>query len=207
MTLFNDSKSQVVESLEVALFFADSANVERLFPFMQAELSMTEAAEHLGLSKSLMSYWVNRMRDLGLLERMRVEKRGRHKVPIYRAIAQSFYVSLELLPFEAGQKLREEMLRHIQQPLEAALNRLVAPHPQAWHIHCYVQEGQEFLSVKPNQGGLEDQPFVHQLGRVQLSEARAEAFRLELRALLKRYSRDDLQGKSYLYQLALVAEH
>lgn len=202
-----DSQTQSVANREVALFFADAIKVERLFPFMEAERSLTEAAEYLDLSKSLMSYWINRMQALGLLQQVRVEKRGRHKVPIYRASAQSFCIPLELLPFEAGQKLREDMLRNIQGPLETALNRLVAPYPEAWHIHCYVREGQNFLSVKPNQGALEEQPFVHQLGRVQLSEARAEAFRLELRDLLQRYSQDDPQGKSYLYQLALVAEH
>jgi len=61
--------------------------------------------------------------------------------------------------------------------------------------------------VKPNQGSLEEQGFVHQLGRVRLSERKAEQFRREIRALLGRYAGgEDSEGKFYLYQCVLAEE-
>lgn len=197
---------RVVDSPRAALFFADSAKVERLFPFMEAERSLAEAARRLKLSTSLMSYWVKVMLRLGLLETARVEKRGRHKVPVYRATASSFRVPLECIPKEAGDRLRQDLLRFVEEPMGVALTRLVAPNPQDWHVHCYLQNGQTWLGVKPNRGSLEEQKFIHQLGRVRLSERRAEAFRREIRALLERYGEDSGEGRFYLYQCVLVEE-
>jgi DNA-binding transcriptional ArsR family regulator len=82
-------------SPEAALFFVQPRHVRHVFPFMRREVSLSQAAAECKLSKSHMSYWLNKMLRLGIIECIRSEKRGRHTVPIYRATAHTFTVPMQ----------------------------------------------------------------------------------------------------------------
>ena len=69
--------SVTIHDASTAQFFADFARIGRLEPFMLRECSLAEAAAQLGISKSLMGYWVKIMLERGLIAVEKMLEPGR----------------------------------------------------------------------------------------------------------------------------------
>lgn len=83
---------------EAARVVADPAAQRLLRPFLGRENTAKAAAEVLGVSLSLMAYWLGRFQKLGLVVLVRAEKRAGRPVKVYRTTADAFVAPFELLP-------------------------------------------------------------------------------------------------------------
>jgi transposase len=83
---------------ETAHLIADNGTQRFLSPFLSRECTAKVAADKLGVSLSLMSYWLKRFQDAGLLEVVRLEPRRGRPVKVYRSTADVFIAPFELLP-------------------------------------------------------------------------------------------------------------
>jgi hypothetical protein len=199
----------IIDNREAALFFTEFAKVQYLQPFLLAEHSLSEAAKRLGISKTRMSYWITKMLELNLIQVVRIEKRGKHNVPIYCATADVFSVPLELLPVESDEALLEAHTKTFEQTVKRSLAYIVRRDAEGWHIYCHVQEGRVRLDIAPGSGDLEDAKIINHFGKLRLSERQAKTLRQEMKILLERYVSESAQNKeekSYLFKLLLVEE-
>jgi hypothetical protein len=200
---------RIIDTRETALFFAEFTKVKYLQPFLLAEYSLSEAAKRLSISKTRMSYWVTKMQEFNLINVVRIEKRGKHNVPIYRATADVFRVPLELLPIESDEALLEAHTKTFEQTVKRSLAYIGRRDAEGWHIYCYVREGRVRLDIAPGSGDLDDAKIVNHFGRLRLSEGQAKTLRQEMKVLLERFVKESAQNKeekSYLFKLLLVEE-
>lgn len=192
----------VVEDLEVATFLVDPVNSEHLSPFMTGEKSLSEAAAELGLSKSLMSYWVKKLLRFGLIITVRVEKRGRHKVPIYGPKAEAYVVPLDRMTTDPN----KDVFASAQ--FERSLKRSLVHHKHQNLKGRYVRYGREgdnaVLEVLPRQPQRKE--LADHWGQVNLTEAEAKRFYQEINRLFEEIisvAKND-SGKKHLFKLTLV---
>lgn len=94
-----------IDTPQAAKFFTHAINVNHLNPFVAGEKSLADAARELDISTNRMNYWVNKLQGLDLIYTVRVEKRGRHRVSIYRATADVFVVPVVLLPTDSDEDI------------------------------------------------------------------------------------------------------
>jgi len=83
---------------EIARLIVDNGAQRFLRPFLSRECTAKAAADKLGVSLSLMAYWLKRFQDAGLLEVVRLEPRRGRPVKVYRSTADVFIAPFELLP-------------------------------------------------------------------------------------------------------------
>jgi DNA-binding transcriptional ArsR family regulator len=83
---------------ETAQPIVDDGAQRFLRPFLSRECTAKAAADKLGVSLSLMSYWLKRFQDAGLLKVVRLEPRRGRPVKVYRSTADVFIAPFELLP-------------------------------------------------------------------------------------------------------------
>lgn len=194
----------VIDNLEAAAFLVDPVNSEHLSPFMTGQKSLAQAAGELGLSKSLMSYWVKKLLRLNLIATLRIEKQGKHNVSIYGALAEAYIVPLDLLItnphndiFASAQferLLKRSLIHHKHQNLSGRYVR-------------YAREGgNAVLEVLPRR---RQQPEVaDHWGQVSLTKAQADLFYQEINRLFERIVHDanDGSGQKYMFKLVLVEQ-
>lgn len=192
-----------------AQFFADFARIGRLEPFMLCECSLADAATQLGISKSLMGYWVNIMLERGLIAVVRIEQRGRHRVPIYAATAQAFVVPMELIPQVSNETWLHYNLTKFEESAQRSLIQVGRKHSQHWQLSCVVVGAAVEVMVLPTAGdGAELEPF-NRFGQIRLGAAQAAQLNLEMRALYEKYDgriEPEGEAKSYLIRYLLVEE-
>jgi hypothetical protein len=145
----------LIDNHDAALFFTSFDNVQYLQPFILSEHSLSEAARTLNISKTRMSYWLTKMQALNLIRVVRVEKRGKHNVPVYHAVADMFRVPLELLPIESDEAILEANTKNFEQAVKLSLVRTGRKYAEGWHICCHVLEGRVRLDITPGSGELE----------------------------------------------------
>ncbi|MDX2004789.1 MAG: hypothetical protein SFU83_05875 [Meiothermus sp.] len=197
------SDELVIEDPQVGAFLADPVSSEHLAPFMTGEKSLAEAALELGLSKSLMSYWVKKLLKLGLIRAARVEKRGRHHVSVYRASAGAFIVPIDLLAADPNKDVFEAA------PFERTLKRSVVHFKHQSLRGRYLRYGREggnvVLDVLPRQTLRPE--LTDNWARVGLSEAQAARFNGEINQLFNRLLEESDDGaKKYMVKLVLVEQ-
>ena len=204
MVLSNLHSELVINDLEAAAFLVEPANSEHLSPFMTGEKSLSEAASELGLSKSLMGYWVKKLLRLNLITVLRVEKRGKHNVPIYGARAEAYIVPLDVLTADPNKDvfasanferdLKRSLVHHKHQSLRGR------------HVR-YAREAENVvLEVLPRKE--EASALADHWGQVGLTKAQASEFYREVNALFNRIveeAKDD-GGQKYLFKLVLVEQ-
>ena len=196
---------RLIDDPAAALFFADGYQVRYLQLFLPQERSLAEAARSLAVSKSRMSYWVKKMLALGLIRVVRVEKRGRYFVPVYRATADVFLIPLELLPAESDEALlamhSADFVKHERRSLACFGRR----HADGWHVRYAARGDRGQLSIVPRSGDMEDAEIFNVWGQLSLSEAAAGALRQDMKTLLEGYLEKPSSGeKRYLFKLLLV---
>lgn len=98
--VFLSRTSQRVETPEAARFLTDAKVSHYLQPFLGQEMSVGEAARHVGATVQVMHYWVGRLVDLGLLHVTRNKPRQGRAIKYYRAVADGFFVLYTASPYE-----------------------------------------------------------------------------------------------------------
>lgn len=202
--LSNQKRTLHFESEEAALFFVQMHSVKHLLPFMQRETSLAEAAQHCKISKSHMSYWLNKMLRLGVITQVRNEKRGRHNVPIYRATATTFTVPMRYVPVATD----EEILTLNSRDFETIERRSIvrsSSNNDGWNLCFSYPDKFPQLRMLPANGKTPKPKHLNEWGCLALSDTQAEALQTEMRVLLEKYrDAETTDGKDFLYKFLLV---
>ncbi len=98
----------VVEDADAARALTDPKAQRYLLPFIGAELSLSEAARHLGVKPNALLYHIDKFLALGLLEVARVEPRRGRASKLYRTSAERFFVPFSLTRADTVQSLSAE---------------------------------------------------------------------------------------------------
>lgn len=200
-------RRQHLETAEAAEFFVSPSSSRHLEPFIHGECSLAEAAKALGLSKTRMNYWLHKMCQLGLVEQLRIEKRGKHKVPIYRATAEVFTVPFDRIPAESGEQVLEITARGFEEATRVAVIRKASAHAEEWLLEYGLERGRGQRSFRPKAGPSHQPSFVLSFGKIHLTDEVAEVAMQELQDFINRYGlRDNPKGKSYLFKFLVVEE-
>jgi DNA-binding transcriptional ArsR family regulator len=197
----------LIDNPEAALFFVHLTKAKHLRPFLSREASLSEAATFLNISKTRMSYWLKKLLELNLITVVRIEKRGKHNVPIYRSTADVFIVPLELLPIESDEAILDAHLAEFEKTSRRSLIHTARKNAEGWHIRYSLFREKARLDIVPNSAELEDAKIVNHFGRLKLSENHAATLRREMMTLLERYLKvSSDKEKSFLFKLLLVEE-
>ena len=199
-------RSVTVSNPSTAQFFADFARIGRLEPFMLRECSLSDAATQLGISKSLMGYWVGIMLERGLIGVVRVEKASRHRVPIYAATADAFRVPMELIPQVSNETWLQHNLTRFEELAQRSLIQVGRKHASRWQLSCTMVNRTVEVMVLPTDDGFELEPF-NRFGQIRLGAAQAAQLYQEMRALYEKYdgrAQPEGEAKSYLIRYLLV---
>lgn len=189
---------------KVAVFLMDRTKSRHLDPFLGRDCTLSEAAAELGLGKTRMSYWVTRLLALGLIEVVRTELRGRHRVRVYRSASDSFAMPLELLP-ASDVEILEGYFKPIWRQLLHSLARAGRKNASGWHIRFLRRDTLPSFQIVPNTGDLEDARIFNVWARLSLTDEQATRLRAELQTLLESYTAASVpEAKPHLLHLAVV---
>lgn len=174
---------------------------------MNGECSLSEAAQWLGIGKTRMSYWVNKLLGLGLIEQLRIEKRGRNMVPVYRATADRFVVPMDKVPVESDEQILEIQSKGFEEAAQRAVMGMIRRHDHDWDMEYDLLNTKGQLNLTPKNNPIQELPGLASFGVIQLPEEVAKKAMLELRELMMRYIQLEVpEGKRYLYQILVVEE-
>lgn len=131
---------RVIEDADAARMLADPEAQRYLLPFIQEELSLSEAARRLEVKPNALLYHINKLLALGLLEVARVQPRRGRASKLYRASAERFFIPFSLTQADTVQSLATETSvrseRVFQQDLISAQMEL----GDDWGVAIYVME-------------------------------------------------------------------
>ena len=203
-------RTRHLETAEAAEFFVNPNSSRHLEPFMRGECSLAEAARNLGIGKTRMVYWLNRMLQLGLVEPARIEKRGKHYVPVYRATAEVFTVPFDRIPAESDEGVLELAAKGFAEAERRAVIRKARQQSEEWYLEYRVStilSGQINRSFRPKAAASSQPPFILSFGTIHLTDEVAESARQELQAFITRYgARNNPEGKGYLFKFLIVEQ-
>jgi DNA-binding transcriptional ArsR family regulator len=203
----NTERIRNLDSPEAAEFFISPQSSRHLEPFLRGECSLSEAAQALALSKSRMSYWLAKLLQLELIEQVRIEKRGKHKVPIYRASAEVFRIPFDQIPAESDEQVLEINTRGFEEAVRVAVIRKAKEHANEWYLEYRFLYGKAQHNFMPKAKLDKDPPFIFAFGNIRLSNEVAEAAQRDLQAFLDRYGAENSsEGKSYLFKFLMVEQ-
>lgn len=194
-----------LESPEAAIFLVELNSVLHLYPFMGGEASMAEAARRVGVSKSRMSYWLRKMLRMGVIEQTRVERRGKHDVPLYRATAETFTVSTDRVPAATDEEILTLNSRTFEAMERRSIVRSSSNNRPGWKLRLSFEERVPRLQMIPPDSSVEEGDVFNKWGCLALTAQQAAALRAELNELLQRYAAQEAPGgKDHLYKFLLV---
>lgn len=194
-----------ISDVQVAEFLSNRLRSRHLDPYLAREASVAVAAAELGISAQSMHYWTRRLLRLGLIERVGTAVDGRHRSSIYRSVADSFTMPLELLP--TGDV---ETLALYFTPIWHSFLTAVAvagrQHSAGWNIHYSRVADQAAFHIVPSSEPTPDLPFSNSWARLKLNRADALQLKQELDGLLAHYlERPTIEHeRSYIAHVALV---
>lgn len=203
-----DRAPHAVQTPEAAAFLIDGSKKRLLEPLLRRPCSLAEIAEELGLSKSRMSYWIHKMISLGLVEVVRVERRGRYPTSIYRAVAESFVFPIELLPVDSDEALLDMHYGDFWPRIKRSLSRSARRYASGWQVRYVWRDHNIWVEIAPQGQTLEAARIFNRWGRLYLSAAQAQQLRQEMAALVDRYAplSNQQTGQPHLFWLLSVEE-
>jgi DNA-binding transcriptional regulator GbsR (MarR family) len=189
------TSSEMVENLEitnpdVGLFLVSRVKARYLFPFIQQDYSLSEAAKVLNTSIANLRYWVRKMEALGLIRVTRTVKRNGSPIKYYRSVAHKFTFALGLLPAsEVDEILFNETELPVYQRAAKALNATGRKNVKEWLLELYMVDKTTAHSIRPKYGSLEEAGITNIWWLYKLTPEQANAFRAELTELNLRYNK------------------
>jgi hypothetical protein len=178
-----------------------------LKPFLGASAGLAEAAEMLGVKKTAMSYWIDKLLALGLIRGCGHDPRSRRKLPIYRCIADRLRLSLGDAPMASLEGVFDDMDARWHPRARAALARALARQAPWMDLTIEITpRGGMSTNLVPNGDAKQADDFVYNWGRLWLTAAERDGLRGELNALYDKYSElTDAVNKPYPVLMHLVA--
>ena len=200
------NKTVVITNAETAQALADLSELRSLLPFFFNELTLSEAAEVLGLKLNTMHYRAKRLVSLGLSEVASEEPRKGRAMKRYRATSSDYFV-----PFEAtAAGTLETLFAQLRAETNALYNR------NATHTLLEIDGVGLRVSAKENHNvsaafdtvdgsllakdALEArEPAVIISNMVlRLEYDRAKSLQRDLQALLETYNKREQTGQEYV---------
>lgn len=160
-----------------------------LKPFLGRSADLAGASRELGVKKTAMSYWIQRLLDAGLIRVERVEKRARHVLTFYRCVADRLRVGLDAAPLESYEGVFDDFGRRWNGLAKAAMARSLARQAADLEL-CYSSQGAAgpFVTILPRDGRMPADDFIFYYARLWLTEDEKRALNAELNALYDKYA-------------------
>ena len=206
----------VVDDPEVAAALTDVKQWNVVSVFMLQERTLSDAAQRLKMKLPTLTYRVQRLLRLGILELTRTEARRGSPVKYYRAVSRHFFVPFRVTPRATLETLLHSSHHWFDERVKRALARAFFEATKDWGVNLYSDEPGDFnisLSPVPERDdafvkrSLEPSfPAVYDSNTVlALKHADAKALQRELNALFQRYNALNSEGQHpYLVRLTLV---
>lgn len=190
-----------VRDPQAAALLVDGRRNRFLHPFLGRVCGVTEAARTLGVSPSLVSYWVGRLVKLGLLQ---AAGRSGSRVRAYRSTADRFIVALRDVPM-----VNEDAILHAQmapwvQSVQDALMKVAHRYASSWQFRLEPTPQGIRQTLEPTGGSLASAPLVNERAGLNLNADDAAALRAEMRALIGRYTQRSVPEQTPGHQRHLV---
>ena len=189
----------------LAAFLSDRKRSRHLDPFLAQDSSVADAARLLGVSAQRMHYWTRQLVRLNLIEQVRTEASGRQRTRIYRSVADSFNVPLELLPTSDVETLGLHFA-----PIWHSFLRSVAvagrKYAAGWCVRYSRSEEQAAFHIVPTAPPQPNLPFMNDWARLRLTRSQAQSLRHELDSLLQQYLTAPAEpgAREFIAHMALV---
>lgn len=195
-----------IDDPDVAAFLTDRVRSRHLDPFLGREATVADAAAELGLGATRMSYWVGKLLDLGLIAQVGTRSQARHRVRVFRAVADSFVLSLDLLAADDIEVL-EQYFAPVWRRFLASLAQAGRWSETGWLVRFARTGDQAGFEIVPGSGDLEDASIFNAWAKLSLTRERATELRRDLRETLERYAElQDPGGEPHWLHLAAVVE-
>jgi predicted transcriptional regulator len=167
-----------------AALLVDSRRNRFLMPFLGRARGVSEVAAELNVGRSLVSYWVGRLRRLGLLEQLP----GSAGRPRYRASADVFEVPLQDVPLDSLEDILAAQMDPAFATLKSSLLSAALRFGHHWVYRAQRGPNGIFQELRPRSGSLADARIVNFRGRLCLTRDDAAQLRDDLAALHARYA-------------------
>ena len=198
-----------------ARILTDTDSVRRLEPFMKRSVTLSEAAEELGLKLSHLLYHVNRFIKLGLLKVTHEQKRGGRAVKLYRTTAEVFFVPFQVTPSETLERLLYDLSTPQEKLFHREAARVLQRQSPDWGLAVSYDADGVRIALTPHADGHVDtasaffSPDAEALfatdGTLKLDFSTAKAFQKDLYNLYKSYNeKQHPKGQTYALRLGLT---
>lgn len=160
-----------------------------LKPFLGRSADLAGASQELGIKKTAMSYWIDRLLEAGLIRIERVEKRSRHLLTYYRCVADRLRVGLTAAPLESYEAVFDDFGRRWDGLLKSAMARSLAQQAADLEL-CFSSQGTAgpFTTILPRDGRTPADDFIFYYARLWLTEGEKRSLNAELNALYDKYA-------------------
>jgi DNA-binding transcriptional ArsR family regulator len=178
-----------------------------LKPFMGRSVGLAEAANVLGIKKTAMSYWISRLLAVGLIRMRGVRKEPRHRVPLYRCVADRLHVSLTDAPLSSHEGVFDDMDARWHPLTRQALARSLA-RQAPWldlKIETLCTSGMQ-IELAARCAGAPPDDYIYYRARLWLTATERNQLRDDIDALWNRYAAlSDQTSKSGAVLVHLVS--
>lgn len=174
--------------------------INLLAPFLGKENTTKNAALESEIKLNIVSYWVHRFYNAGILRRTRTEKRRGSPIHHYRAIADEFLVPTELIPSASDVELMERMQQQEYRMFTAHVVSHGRKLSDGWDLHYFCDAGVQSWTFRPREAktpvDLWQRP-LHDWLHLELEPDDAEALRQDVWALREKYLALDKRHQGY----------
>ena len=201
----------VIDTLEAIGMLLDSRQRAAFLPFLNREISVSQAALEVGELPNTMLYRVKRWQRLGLLLETRSVPHAKGSMRLYRAVADAFFIPHSATSSEDLLALASDIHLPIFKDFLGSYVRSGEHLSADWGVR-FERNGAHW-SVRPAKAwndlcepaDPEGPPSMAEYVHIQLDDAQAKALQLELWAVLERYvAQSSPQGKVYRVFLGLA---
>lgn len=191
----------------VAEFLSDRQRSRHLDPFLARESSIADAAQLLGVSPQRMHYWTRRLVGLKLIDLVRIEASGRQRTRIFRSVADSFHVPLELLPTSDVDTLGlyfEPIWQNFLRSVAMTGRRYAA----GWYVRYSRVSDKAAFHIVPAAPTQPDLPLLNSWAKLRLTREQALLLRQQLAELIQQHLDQPpaRHSREYIAHVALVED-
>lgn len=160
-----------------------------LKPFLGKACDLAGATAELGIKKTAMSYWIDRLLEVGLIRQTHVEKRMRHRVPFYRCVADCLRVELKDAPMASYEGVFDDFQQRWGPSAKRALAESLARQAPQLELSFAARPPAGPLStIMPKTGEVPPDDFLYYWARFWLTKEESLQLRQELDALWDKYA-------------------
>lgn len=180
--------------------------VVALAPFLEHERTLSDAASVAGLKLPALSYWVKRLRAVGLLQQTRTQARAGSAIRFYRSVAPAFDVPYATLPPAVVEAFRQRNSAELERRLAEALVEVYGPWGDAWGLRVGRHPSGKAVVQQVTGAGQRVEPAAFAAlslwDGLTLRPEDARQLQRDLCAVLEQYRGRD--GETYLVRIAVA---